>query len=72
MDGQRCYILAIIQRRLQVMHRKRAAVEADLDAMGFDRMASNGTIVRNAHPIVAEPELSDEEDEEEGLEVARL
>ena len=49
--------MAIIQGRLKVMQRKRAAVEQDLDKLGFDRICGNGSIQRSPHSIVEEPDM---------------
>ena len=36
-DNKVRFILAVVEGRLKVQNRKKAAIEADLDQMGFDR-----------------------------------
>ena len=55
------FILAVIAGDVVVSNRKRAAIEADLDTLGFDRMAKSDTASKRGVAVAAEPEDQDGE-----------
>ena len=56
------FILAVIAGEVVVSNRKRAAIEADLERMGFDRMPKSDTASKRGVAVAAEPADGDGED----------
>jgi hypothetical protein len=56
------FILAVIAGELIISNRKRAAIEADLEAGGYDRMSKSDSAGKRGIAVAAEPEDGDGEE----------
>ncbi|GIL81030.1 hypothetical protein Vretifemale_10164 [Volvox reticuliferus] len=60
-DNKMRFILAVVHGKLEVRNRKRADVERDLDAQGFDRMSKTNAIMK-VYGVPADGEDDSEQD----------